>query len=215
MSADSADHADCPERRRLGAGETARVIHSQRSGGCPLDRCPVRGRLALFGSASAWAGTAATVTARMPIRCTTAHPGCRGCQAVLQCALTEAGMRQHRRVTPRHPSNDSRDGGRPRPREVRFELPGCRSDEGGMPVKGCRLGGDEAACAQSGLLADGKGQPFVLCEVGEVLDVEGGKREIIDKAAGGAIQVSFCGRGRPRRCARAWSWPHFSATASS
>ena len=26
---------------------------------------------------------------------------------------------------------------------------------------------------------------------------------------------SFCGRGRPRRCARAWSWPHFSATASS
>lgn len=54
-----------------------------------------------------------------------------------------------------------------------------------MPVKGCRLGGDEAACAQSGLLADGKGQPFVLCEVGEVLDVEGGKREIIDKAAGG------------------------------
>ena len=35
---------------------------------------------------------------------------------------------------------------------------GCRSNEGGMPVKGCRLGGDEAACAQSGLLADGKGQ---------------------------------------------------------
>jgi hypothetical protein len=94
-------------------------------------------------------------------------------------------MRQYRRVTPRHPSNDSRDGGGPRPREVRFELTGCRSDEGGMPVKGCRLGGDEAACAQSGLLADGKGQPFVLCEVGEVLDVEGGKREIIDKAAGG------------------------------
>ena len=54
-----------------------------------------------------------------------------------------------------------------------------------MPVKGCRLGGDEAACAQSGLLAADKGQPFVLCEVGEVLDVEGGKREIIDKAAGG------------------------------
>jgi hypothetical protein len=78
MSADSADHADCPERRRLGAGETARVVHSQRSDGCPLDRCPVRGRLALFGSASAWAGTAATVTARMPIRCTTAHPGCAG-----------------------------------------------------------------------------------------------------------------------------------------
>ena len=83
-----------------------------------------------------------------------------------------------------------------------------------MPVKGCRLGGDEAACAQSGLLADGKGQPFVLCEVGEVLDVEGGKREIIDKAAGGYPGIVLR-RGRPRRCARAWSWPHFSATASS
>src|SRR5262249_59453866 len=35
------------------------------------------------------------------------------------------------------------------------------------------------------VLAADKGQPFVLCEVGEVLDVEGGKREIIDKAAGG------------------------------
>jgi hypothetical protein len=43
----------------------------------------------------------------------------------------------------------------------------------------------EAACVQSGLLAADKGQPFVLCEIDEVLDVEGGKREIIDKAAGG------------------------------
>ena len=31
-----------------------------------------------------------------------------------------------------------------------------------MPVKGCKLGGDEAACAQSGLLAADKGQPKVM-----------------------------------------------------
>lgn len=156
MSADSADHADCPERRRLGAGETARVVHSQRSDGCPLDRCPVRGRLALFGSASAWAGTQ---VARVP----DSTPVC-------------LNRGRHATAPQGHatPSLERFEGwGRPTPREVRFELPGCRSDEGGMPVKGCRLGGGEAACAQSGLLADGKGQPFMLCEVGEVLDVEG------------------------------------------
>jgi hypothetical protein len=48
MSAESADHADCPERRRLGAGETARVVHSQRSDGCPLDRCRACGRVSPF-----------------------------------------------------------------------------------------------------------------------------------------------------------------------
>ena len=81
-----------------------------------------------------------------------------------------------------------------------------------MPVKGCRVGGDVAACAQSGLLADGKGQPFVLCEVGEVL--EGGKREIIDKAGGGYPGIVL--RAGPSASLRAGlELPHFSATASS
>jgi hypothetical protein len=54
-----------------------------------------------------------------------------------------------------------------------------------MPVKGCRLGGVRQLAHSQGSWPTARGQPFALCEVGEVLDVEGGKREIIDKAAGG------------------------------
>lgn len=56
--------------------------------------------------------------------------------------------------------------------------------------------------------------PSCSAKSAKSLDVEGGKREIIDKAAGGYPGVVLRA-GRPRRCARAWSWPHFSATASS
>jgi hypothetical protein len=70
------------------------------------------------------------------------------------------------------------------------------------------------ALPPSQLLTSDKGQPFVFGEVSEVLGVECRKRELIDQAAGGYPGVVVW-PGTSAPSARAWSWPHLSATASS
>jgi hypothetical protein len=59
-------------------------------------------------------------------------------------------------------------------------------------------------------------QAIVVDEVEEVAGVEREQRDAVTDAAGkAAIQVSFCGRGRPRSCAPAASRPQQRATSSS